>query len=117
MRPELQYFKTQTLGRRPKYSGPLPLVQNRVNLILVQDRVLLAFDRDLVAAVFAEQHAVAGLDGELVSLPVVQHAALAGGNDLAFLGLLLGGVGKVEARGRLVFLLRNLHDDFVAEWL
>src|SRR5579862_6964939 len=53
------------------------LVQNRVNLVLVEDGVLLALDRYFVAAVFAEEHAVARLNRELVSLAGIENASTA----------------------------------------
>src|SRR5262249_34969487 len=81
------------------------------------DEELLAVDLDLGTRVFAEQHLVADLDVERRHLAVVTDLALAGGDDLALLGLLLRRVGDVEAALRLLeVLLEPLDEDAVLQW-
>ena len=60
--------------------------------ILAEDEVLLAVDLDVRARVLAEEHAIARLDvhGDLGA--VLEDLAVSDGDDLALLGLLLGGV-------------------------
>src|SRR5262249_248913 len=91
------------------------LLQNRVDLILVENREVLAVDRDLVTAILGKEHPVARLDAQLVPASIVENAPVAGRDDLAFLGLLLGAVGEVETAGGLAFGFENLNDDLVAE--
>jgi hypothetical protein len=61
-------------------------------------RQVLAVDGDLGAAVLRVDDGVADLDVEGDALPSVG-AAGADGEDLALLGLLLGGVGDDQAAG------------------
>src|ERR1044072_7515966 len=110
-------FKTcRAANGTPGFAARLSLVQDRVDLILVQDREILAVDRHLVAAVLAEQHLVAGLDAESVSLAAVEHAAVTGGDDAADLRLLLGAVGQIDAGCGFLFLLHELDDNLISEW-
>jgi hypothetical protein len=62
------------------------------HVILFQDKVLLAFQLDLLAGVLAEQDPVAGFDVERDPLAVVFHLPVAGGDVRALLRLLFGGV-------------------------
>src|SRR5918998_3200690 len=64
---------------------------------LLHDEELLAVDADLRAGPLAEQDAVADLDVERLDLAVLVPRAGADGDDLAFLRLLLGGVGNDDA--------------------
>ena len=83
-----------------------------------EDQQVLAVDGDLGAAVLAVDDGVADLDVERDDLAgLLRAAAGAGGQDLALLGLLLGGVGDDEARGRGLFGLVRPDDDAVLEGL
>src|SRR5215510_8482596 len=101
----------------PERGGALEssLLDDAEDVLLAHDQVFLAADLDLGSGVGREQDAVALLDRELGALAVVQHAAVADGDDLAFLGLLLGGVGQEDAAGGLLFGLDALQQDAVAE--
>ena len=58
---------------------------------------------------------VALLDIEGDALAVLVGLAVADGNDLALLGLFLGGVGDDDAADFLFFFLNALHEDAVVE--
>ena len=74
---------------------------------LAQDEQVLAVDRDLGAAVLGVEDLVALGDVERAALAVLVDRAVADGEDLALLRLLLGGVGEDDAaRGRLLLLDR-----------
>src|SRR5262249_21713159 len=81
------------------------------------DEVFFAVELDLGARVLPEENGVADLDVERGQLAVVVHLALADGDHLALLGLLLGGAGDDDAPLRLLhLLLEPLHEDAVLEW-
>ena len=63
--------------------------------------IVLAVVLDVCAAVRGEQYAVADLDDEVRALAVVEHFAGADRDDLAFLRLLLRGLGQKDAAGGL----------------
>src|SRR3954470_4215934 len=88
------------------------------DVALAKHEQLLAVDLDLRAAVLAVQDLVACGDVErdaLLAILVV--AALADGQDLALLRLLLGGVGEDDAAGGRRFLLDRLDDQPIAQGL
>ena len=58
---------------------------------------------------------VAGLDVERDALAVVLDLAVAGGDDLALLGLFLGGVGDDDPADLLFAFLDALNDDAVVQ--
>src|SRR4051812_39883960 len=62
-----------------------------------QEDLLVAGELELVAGVGGEQDAVADLDLEVPALAVLGDPALADGDDLAALGLVLGRVGQDDA--------------------
>src|SRR5918994_6837221 len=64
---------------------------------LLHDEEILAVDADLGAGPLAEQDAVADLDIEGLDLAVLVPRAGADGDHLAFLRLLLSGVGNDDA--------------------
>src|SRR3954463_2702927 len=66
---------------------------------LLHDQQVLAVEPDLGARPFAEQDPIADPDVERLQLATVVARAGAGGEDLAFLRLLLGGVGDDDAAG------------------
>src|SRR5262245_28768389 len=105
-------------ARRPAGSsmiGPPPLLHNGQDVVLGHDEVLFAVEGDLVAGVRCEQDAVAFLYLEGRPLAVVQQLAIAEAEDLALLGLLLGGVGQDDAAGGLLLGLQALDHDLVIQ--
>src|SRR5919198_4209145 len=81
-----------------------------------QDQVLVPAHLDLGAAVLGVDDGVADLDVERHPVAVLE-AAGADGDDLALLGLLLGGVGDDQAGGGHLLALTRLDDDPVLERL
>ena len=79
-------------------------------------RCSIAVDLDLVAAVLAEQDAVALLDVQGANRPLVVELAVADGDDLALGGLLLGGVGDDDAALGLLFLGDAANQYTIMKW-
>ena len=77
---------------------------------LAQDEQVLAFDRDLGAAVLGVEDLVALGHIKRDALAVVVELAVADGEDLALLGLLLRGVGEDDAGSGRLLLLDRLDD-------
>src|SRR3954469_19870840 len=92
------------------------LVDDREDIAGRQDEVLLGAQLDLGAAVLREDDGVAFLDVHRRALAVFE-AARAYGEDLALLGLLLGGVRDHNAGRRRLLGLQHLNDDAVFERL
>src|SRR5262245_50503432 len=88
------------------------------DVLLAHDEVLFAVELDLGARVLPEDDGVTDLDVEGGDLAVVVRPALADGDDLALLRLLLGGVGDDDAPLGLLhlLLLEPLDEDAVLEW-
>src|SRR5919106_1594984 len=85
---------------------------------LPQDEEILPVDGDLGAAVLAVEDLVPLTDVERDALlTVLIPLALAYGDDLALLRLLLSGVREDDAAGRHLLLLRCLDDHSVAKGL
>ena len=84
---------------------------------LAQHEQLLAVDLDLGPAVLAVEDLVALLDVQRDALAVLVELAVADGEDLALLRLLLGGVGEHEATGGGLLLLDRPHDQTIAQGL
>ena len=82
---------------------------------LLHDEELLAVDLDLGAGPLAEQDAVARLHVDGDELAGFVAGARADGDDLAFLRLLLGGVGNDDAALGLVFAFDAADDDAVVQ--
>ena len=89
--------------------------RTREDFVLAHDQVLLAVDLDLLAGVLAEEDRVACLDVERRDLAVLLDLALADGDDLALLRLLLGGVGDDDPADLLLAFFDALHDDAVVQ--
>src|SRR5271154_4824351 len=83
---------------------------------LLHDQEVLAVDLDLGAGPFAEQHAVARLDVKRNELAAFVTGSRPGGDHLAFLGLLLGGVGNDDAGLRLFLPFNTANGDAVGQW-
>src|SRR5437764_1429659 len=79
------------------------------------DQEFLTVELDFGARPLAEQHAVATLDVDRDQLAALIAAARADGDDLAFLRLLLGGVGNDDAAGGLGFGIDTADDHAVVQ--
>src|SRR5882672_8871899 len=79
--------------------------QDREDVFLAQDHVLLPGDRHFGAGVLPVEDPVADLHVERRDLPVFADLALAGRDDGALLGLLLRGIGDDDPSGRLLLAL------------
>src|SRR5580704_12037911 len=89
------------------FSAAMPRVESRYlrglllddaeDFFFAHDEEVFAVELDLCARVLAEEDVIAGLDVEGEGLAFVVGLALADGDDLAFLRLLLGGVGDDDA--------------------
>src|SRR5262245_13206513 len=85
------------------------------DVLFAEDQVLLAVDLDLAACVLSEEHAVSRLHVERHQLPIVP-APRADRHHLAFLRLLLGGVGNNDPTGAaLLFCLDSPDDDSILQ--
>src|SRR6516162_2470574 len=94
---------------------PSVLVQDREDVVLAQNDVLLSLERDLAPGVLAEEDLVTGLDVEGTHGPVVEELAGADRDHATFLRLLLGRVGNDDPALRLRLLLDALHQDAVVQ--
>src|SRR5205809_3631994 len=92
------------------------LTDNRQDFVLAEDEVLLAVDLDVRAGVLAEEDLVTGLDVEGNLGSVLEDLAVADGDDLALLGLLLGGVGDDDPALDRFLLFDALDDQAVVKW-
>ena len=106
-------------GTRKQCSGGLLLGQalfdHAEDVALLHDQEVFAVDHDLGARPLAEQHAVAGLHFRGDALAIVVEGARADGDDLAFLGLFLRGVGNDDAAAGLLLGCNTPHDDTVVQ--
>src|SRR5471032_1608205 len=75
----------------------------------------VAIDLDGLAAVLAEQHAIAHLDVQSDEHTLVIALARADGQDFALIRLFSSGVGDDDARGGLGFLFQTLDDNTVVQ--
>src|SRR5438046_1636393 len=92
------------------------LADNRQDFVLAEDEVLLAVDLDVRARVLAEEDLVSGLDVEGDLGPVLEDLAVTDGDDLAFLGFFLGGVGDDDPALDRLLLFDALDDQAVVQW-
>src|SRR5262249_3118490 len=83
---------------------------------LLHDQEFLAVDLDLGPRPFAEQHAVAALEIDRDQLASLVATAGPNGDNLAFLRLLLGGVGDDDTALGLLLGVDTLHDHAVVQW-
>src|SRR3954470_8018106 len=84
---------------------------------LAQDEQLVTVDGDVRTAVLRVEDLVALGHVERDALAVAAHLAVAGGEYLAALRLLLRGVGEDDAAGSRLLLLDRLDDQSIAEGL
>src|SRR5262245_49767471 len=94
---------------------PARLLDDREHVLFAQDQVLLVVDLHLGAGVLAEEDLVAGLDVERNLLAVLSDLAVAHRDDLALLGLLLGGVGDDDAALFHLLLLHALDENPIVQ--
>ena len=94
------------------------LLDHCENVASGEEQVLLAVVLHLGAAVLAVDDDVTDLDinGNTKNVVLV-HAARANGQNLALLGLLLGGVRDDQARSSGLLGFEGLNQDAVFEWL
>src|SRR5438128_5260617 len=92
------------------------LTDNRQDFVLAENEVLLAVDLDVRARVLAEEDLVSGLDVEGDLGPVLEDLAVADGDDLALLGLFLGGVRDDDPALDRLLLFDALDDQAVVQW-
>src|SRR3954470_7684713 len=90
-------------------------VDDREDVLLTDDEQLIAFDLEFGAGVLRVEDLVADLDVHRLALAVLEDLAGAGGDDLAFLRLLLGGVRQDDAALGHLFAGAGLDDDAVTE--
>ena len=90
-------------------------VEHGENFIFPHDQVLFAVQLDLLSGILSEQDEVAGLDVERDALAVVLRLAVSGGDDLALLRLLFGGVGDDDPADLLLAFLDAGDDDAVVQ--
>src|SRR5215813_3470233 len=98
-------------GRVPAYR----LLKNAEDVLFAQDQVLLVVQRHLGARVLAEENPVAGLHVERYLLALVVDLAVADGDHLALLRLLLCGVGDDDPALLRFLLLLALDEEAVMQ--
>jgi hypothetical protein len=103
-------------GTEGRGAGVRSALDDAEELGLAEDQVLVVLDLDFGAGVLAVYHGVADLDAHLGALAVVEALAGADGDDLAADGLLLRGLGQVDARRGAGLGLDGLDKDAVFEW-
>src|SRR5437762_9264758 len=91
------------------------LLDDAEDVFLAHHQVLLPLDLDLGSGVLREQHAVTRLDVQGAHFAVLEDLAVSDGDDFAFDGLFLGGVGDDDAALGLLFLLHALHDHAILQ--
>src|SRR5690348_5045372 len=85
------------------------------DVAFLHDDQLFAVELDLGAGPLAEQHPVARLDVERMELAILTPRAGAYGDNLALLGLLLGGVWDDDPAGGLFLLLEAANHHAVVQ--
>ena len=93
------------------------LGDNRKDVTLAEDNVLLAVDLDFSSGVLAEDDTLADLDLKGKLLAVIKDTSGPDCNDLALLGLFLSSVGKLKTALGSLFALNDLDDDTICKWL
>ena len=102
----------RTLGG-PTLNGLL--LENAEHVGFLHDQAVLAIEDDLGARPFAEQDAIADLDVERDQLAGLVAGSRTDGQHLAFLRLLLGGVGDDDASLGRLLRLDAAHDQAVVK--
>src|SRR5467141_2690345 len=91
------------------------LLENGEDVFLAHDQVFLVVDLHLGARIFPEEDLVAGLDVERDLLAVLADLAVAGGDHLGLLRLLLGRVGNDDPALLDLFLLEPLDKNAIVQ--
>src|SRR3954466_2207704 len=100
----------------PSSFASLPLLTNDTeDIVLAHDQVGLAVHLDFGAAVFGDKDFVTLLHGELDLLAVIVGLTGAESDNVAFLRLLLGGIGDDDAAFFGFFLFDRLHKHAISE--
>src|SRR5271156_1365359 len=86
------------------------------NVVFAQNQVLIAFDLDFTAGIFAEQDTVPSLHIGRQQLAIFRRFALAHRNYDSLLGLFLGGIGDDNPALGLFFFLDPLYQNPVSQW-
>ena len=79
------------------------------DIVLAHDQVSIAVDLDFSAAVFRNQHLVAGFNGEIDFLAVVVNFTGAKSDDFAFLRFFLRGIWNNDTALFYFTLFNRLH--------
>src|SRR5204863_8059481 len=82
---------------------------NAEDIVLAHDQVSIAVDLDFSAAVFRDQHLVAGFNGEIDFLALVVNFTGAKSDDFAFLRFFLRGIRDNDAALLYFSLFNRLH--------
>src|SRR4029077_1476608 len=85
------------------------------DVLLLHDEEVLAVERDVVAGVLSEEHAISRLDVERDLLAVLRYPSLADRDDLALLRLLLGAVRNDDGPPPSRFVLDPLDEHPVVQ--
>src|SRR5438046_9144217 len=91
------------------------LFEDGEDVLLAQDQVLFVVELHLGAGVLPEEDLVAGLDVERALLALIGHLAVADGDDLALLGLFLGGVRNEHSALLHSLLFESLDESAVTQ--
>eukprot|EP00456_Euglypha_rotunda_P002968 TRINITY_DN10533_c2_g1_i1.p1 TRINITY_DN10533_c2_g1~~TRINITY_DN10533_c2_g1_i1.p1 ORF type:complete len:167 (+),score=19.70 TRINITY_DN10533_c2_g1_i1:94-594(+) len=91
------------------------LLDDREQVVFLHDQQFVAADLDGLAAVLAEQDAVADLAVQGDEVALVVALARAHGQDFTLIGLFGGGVGNDDARGSLGFAVNTLDDHAIGQ--
>src|SRR5215471_6787094 len=94
---------------------PMTLLEDAEHILLAEDQVLLVVQGHLGAGVLAEEDPITGLDVERDLLAVVRDFAVAHGDHLALLRLLLGAVRNDDAALLHLFLFLTLDENAVMQ--
>src|SRR5213595_2854530 len=79
------------------------------DIVLAHDQVSIAVDLDFSAAVFRNQHLVAGFNGEIDFLSIVVNFTGAKSDDFAFLRFFLRGIRDNDTALLYFSLFNRLH--------
>src|SRR5688572_4871268 len=96
--------------------GAWSALDDREDVLLADDEELLAVEFEFGPRVLRVEDLVAGLDVDRFALAVIERLPRSDGDDLALLGLLLGGVRQDDAALGHVLARDGLDDDAVTEW-
>src|SRR6188474_2575273 len=88
---------------------------DREDVFLFHDEIILAVELDLLARVLAEEDQVASLDVGRLARAIISDLAGAGGDDLALLRLFLRAIGDDDPADLLFALVEALDEDAVVE--